>query len=172
MSSQPLGRDQLREALLAAGREGSTLTVMFHAAIAARLGLSVSDYKTLDLVVRKGPLTAGRLGELTGLTTGAVTGLIDRLEKSGFVRRERDERDRRKVLVVPTLGELERDVLPLFTSFGEALNVLFERYTDQELALILDHNSRLNEILAAEIARLQKEAEDATGRTTTERRLH
>jgi DNA-binding MarR family transcriptional regulator len=157
--SSPKNRYDLQDALLTAGREGSTLTVMFHTAIAERLGLSVSDYKTLDLIVREGPLTAGKLGELTGLTTGAVTGLIDRLERAGLVRRKRDERDRRKVIVQPTVGELEKDVLPMFGSFGAALDELYASYGDEELLTILDYTTRLNDLLREEIKKLRERME-------------
>ena len=63
---------------------------MFHQAIADRLGLNVTDHKCIDLLLMKGPLTAGELAGMTGLTTGAITAVIDRLEKAGFVRREDD----------------------------------------------------------------------------------
>src|SRR5687768_10615436 len=83
------------------GREESARSVMFLQAVAGRLGLSAIELKCLDLALRAGPepLTAGRLATLTGLTTGAVTGVVDRLEEGGFVRRERDPDDRRRVIV-------------------------------------------------------------------------
>src|SRR6187399_25304 len=87
------------------GREMSTLAVLRHARIAEKMGLSGTDHKALDLASRAGgPLTAGRIAQLTGLSTGAVTGVIDRLERAGLVRRVRDTEDRRKVLVeiIPT----------------------------------------------------------------------
>jgi DNA-binding MarR family transcriptional regulator len=84
-------------------RELSTMTVLFHSRIAEQLGLSGTDHKCLDLAMRaKAPLTAGQLAQLSGLSTGAVTGVIDRLERRGFVRRVRDPHDRRKVLVEVT----------------------------------------------------------------------
>ena len=90
-------------------REQSALTVMFHTKVAERMGLSATDEKCIDLAMRaEGPLTAGRLAELSGLSTGAVTGVIDRLERAGFVRRVRDPHDRRKVLVEVTVGDVEK----------------------------------------------------------------
>lgn len=81
-------------------RELSTMTVLFHSRIAEQLGLSGTDHKCLELVLRaEEPITAGRIAQLSGLSTGAVTGVIDRLEQRGFVRRVRDPHDRRKVLV-------------------------------------------------------------------------
>jgi DNA-binding MarR family transcriptional regulator len=82
------------------GREMSTTIVLFHSRVAERMGLSGTDHKCLELVIQAGhPITAGRVAQLSGLSTGAVTGVIDRLERHGFVRRVRDPHDRRKVLV-------------------------------------------------------------------------
>ena len=82
------------------GREMSTMTVLFHTRIAEQMGLSGTDHKCLELAMRsREPLTAGQIAQLSGLSTGAVTGVIDRLEARGFVRRVRDPHDRRKVLV-------------------------------------------------------------------------
>jgi len=158
VSSRPTERDRLVEELLDAGREGSTLTVMFHTAIASRLGLSVSDYKALDVLIREGPLSAGALGRVTGLSTGAVTGLIDRLERAGLARRRPDSADRRKVMVEATVGDLESDVLPMFASFSASLTQMLEGFTAKELAVIVDYNRRLNEVLEVEVARLRDDA--------------
>ncbi len=85
MSSERSKRDELLIANLQLGRELSARTLMFHAAIAERVELSATEHKALDILSRAGALTAGQLAELTGLTTGAITGLIDRLEKVRFV---------------------------------------------------------------------------------------
>jgi DNA-binding MarR family transcriptional regulator len=84
-------------------RELSTMTVLYHSRIAEQMGLSGTDHKCLDLAMQaKVPLTAGQIAQLSGLSTGAVTGVIDRLERRGLVRRLRDPHDRRKVLVEVT----------------------------------------------------------------------
>jgi len=70
-----------------------------HEAVAARLGLNATDLRSLDLIGSEPEMTPSRLAELTGLTTGAVTGILDRLERAGFVRREADPADRRRTLV-------------------------------------------------------------------------
>ena len=81
-------------------RELSTVMVLFHSRVAEQMGLSGTDHKCFELVLRSdGPITAGRIAQLSGLSTGAVTGVIDRLEHRGLVRRVRDPQDRRKVLV-------------------------------------------------------------------------
>src|SRR4051812_4268905 len=98
-SREGAARKELLERMHLQGRQLSVATIMFHQAVADRLGLRATDHKCVDLLVRKGPLTAGELAQQTGLTTGAVTGMIDRLVKAGYVRREDDPNDRRRVIV-------------------------------------------------------------------------
>uniref|UniRef100_UPI0013D5678B MarR family transcriptional regulator n=1 Tax=Klebsiella pneumoniae TaxID=573 RepID=UPI0013D5678B len=73
--------------------------VIFSQTVASRVGISSSDLECMDFLNLESRVTAGRLAEVTGLTTGAITGVIDRLEKAGLVRRERDDSDRRKVFI-------------------------------------------------------------------------
>ncbi|MFD4641502.1 MarR family winged helix-turn-helix transcriptional regulator [Lentzea sp. NPDC058436] len=106
-------------------REQSALTVMFHARVAEQMGLSATDEKCLDLAMRAdGPLTAGRIAELSGLSTGAVTGVIDRLERAGYVRRVRDPHDRRKVLVEVTVGDVDKFGAPFEKARDSLVEVL------------------------------------------------
>src|SRR5882724_12799714 len=97
--SRPKARAALMEELEHAVRKSSALGVIFGQTVANRVGISSSDLECLDFLNIEGRITAGRLAELTGLTTGAITGVVDRLEKAGLVRRERDEEDRRKVFI-------------------------------------------------------------------------
>src|SRR5258706_13137370 len=96
MSGPRWKRWELIAALGMAGRELSAHTVMFHTAVAERLRLGLTDHKAFDFILRHGPVTAGQLAEITGLTTGAVTGVIDRLEKTGYGERVGDSADRGK----------------------------------------------------------------------------
>ncbi|MFO0661835.1 MAG: MarR family transcriptional regulator [Polyangiaceae bacterium] len=100
------------------GRELSTRTILFHQSVAENLGLNVTDHKCLDFVLRAGEeeITAGRLSELTGLTTGAVTGVLDRLERAGFIQREKDPRDRRQI-VIRALPERLPELEAIFEPF-------------------------------------------------------
>src|ERR1700733_11041636 len=106
MSSRRGSRKELITKLAAAMRDVSGLSVLHSQAVAGRLGINSTDLECLDLVER-GPVAAGALAGATGLTTGAITGVIDRLERAGFVRREADSADRRKVLVraLPKVAE-------------------------------------------------------------------
>jgi DNA-binding MarR family transcriptional regulator len=133
------------------GRESSTLTVLRHARIAERMGLSGTDHKTFDLVGQAdGPLTAGRIAELTGLSTGAVTGVIDRLEKVGLVRRVRDPEDRRKVLVEVVPGAAER-YAPLFQSAFDGLREMLAQFSPAERKVIERYQNVMLEQLRTEI---------------------
>ena len=133
------------------GRAGSTLTVLRHTRIAERMGLSGTDHKTFDLVIQSGgPMTAGRIAELTGLSTGAVTGVIDRLEKVGLVRRVRDPEDRRKVLVEVVPGAADR-FAPLFQSAFDALRETLAQFSPAERKAIERYQNVILEQLRAEL---------------------
>jgi DNA-binding MarR family transcriptional regulator len=104
-----------------------------------------TDFGSLCLLLLHGPAPAGRLAELTGLTTGAVTGVIDRLEQGGFVRREVDPADRRKVIVVPDAARVERDLFPHFPSLKKAAAQRFyDDFSIAELDLISEFLARLD----------------------------
>ena len=108
------------------------------------VGVSPTDLGSLCLLLLHGPAPAGRLAELTGLTTGAVTGVIDRLEKGGFVRREVDPADRRRVIVVPDAGRVDRDLFPHFPSLKRAAaQQFYDDFSIAELERISEFLSRL-----------------------------
>jgi DNA-binding MarR family transcriptional regulator len=136
-------RGALVDKLTTVLREQIANTVLYTHQIAERLGRNATDLQCLHLLVLHGPCTAGRLAQLTHLTTGAITAVVDRLEGAGYVRRERDLRDRRKVVVAPVLERVERDILPLYDDAAKATNQLLDRYSDQELATIVDFLERL-----------------------------
>lgn len=144
MSRQLPPRSELQKGLFVAGRQLSTATVMFHQAVADCLGLNVTDHKCIDLLLLNGPLTAGELAAMTGLTTGAITAVIDRLEKAGFARRQDDPADRRRVIVSVVVQRC-RDIEQLFQPFAASFGELTDRYNDKELAVILDFMNRSGE---------------------------
>ena len=97
--SRAKARAALMQELENALRRSSAQGVIFGQTVANTVGISGSDLECLDFLNLEGRVTAGRLAEVTGLTTGAITGVVDRLEKAGLVRRERDPDDRRKVFI-------------------------------------------------------------------------
>jgi DNA-binding MarR family transcriptional regulator len=136
MSTKSKRRRELEAALNAAMRDVSAQGVLYSQAVADRLGINSTDLECLDHISR-GQLTAGRLAQLTGLTSGAITGIIDRLERAGLARRERDADDRRKILVRALPAVSER-LAPLFTPMERAAMAVLSNYRDDELALFLD----------------------------------
>ncbi|WP_343531625.1 MarR family transcriptional regulator [Pedobacter sp.] len=117
-------------------REFSTGTVLMHQAIAEKAGLTGTDHKYIDLLLQHGAMTAGQLADLSGITTGAVTAMIDRLEKSKLVKRERSADDRRKVIVVLDREEAFKRIGPSFKSMQEDLENLYDDFTPTELITI------------------------------------
>jgi DNA-binding MarR family transcriptional regulator len=158
VSSRTFDRREIEAALDRAMRETSAQSVLFSQAVADRAGMNPTDLESLDMLARHGPMTAGRLAELTGLTTGAITGLVDRLERRGYARREPHPTDRRSVIVRPLIENAERDLGPAYVTMGEAMNDLMSRYDDADLATILDFMTRAATITAEQIARLRRDA--------------
>lgn len=133
---------------------------LFGQTVAIRFGLSESDIETLETLIDTGASTAGRLADLTGLTSGAVTRVIDRLEQSGYVRRVPDPDDRRKVIVevVPEKVAAIRSTLDrVATASADEVG----RYTDAQLALITEFLGRMEQITRDEAASLREHADDS-----------
>jgi DNA-binding MarR family transcriptional regulator len=143
-------------------RQLSTATILFHQAIADRLGMHVTDHKCAELLTRTGPIPAGELAQLTGLTTGAITGVIDRLEKAGFVRRAKDPNDRRRVVVELIPEHVERVMAPLFESVSQTMTNLCATYSTQELAVIRDFIARFRQCAWDETKKLREGAAEPT----------
>lgn len=137
MSKEKKTRKELIEEINSAGRKMSMVTIIFHQTIAEKAGLSGADHKYLDLMLQEGAMTAGRLAERTGLTTGAVTGIIDRLEKKGLVKRKSDPADRRKVLVEPRVEKAMKLFGPLFQSLQADITSTYDDFAVQDLEIIL-----------------------------------
>lgn len=157
--SNPSERDRLLEALSWAARELSARTVLFHEAVAERLGLNATALKCLDLVSQEETLSAGELAELTGLTTGAITGVIDRLEEAGFVQRERDSHDRRRVIIRPRQERIQREIAPLYGTMSRTMAELAARYGDEELALVLRFILESIRVVQEQTSRLRHESD-------------
>jgi DNA-binding MarR family transcriptional regulator len=112
------------------------ISIQMHETIARKAGFSGTDHKYLGFFLQKGALTAGELANLTGLTTGAVTGLIDRFEKKNLVKRQFDESDRRKVIIVPNSKKIMALFEPFYKEFQEETENLISAFSDEEIKII------------------------------------
>lgn len=150
-------RDLLLQRVLTAGRELGLGLLALNAAAAKAIGTHPTDAWIISYVrtlPADSPLSPGELAKLTGLTTGAITGVIDRLEKAGYVRRERDTVDRRKVIVVPT--EAAVTIGRVFQPMVEAQLGLALNYSKEELAAIVTYMEGSIKVAEATVERLRK----------------
>lgn len=138
-------------------RELATAMVAFHEAVARRLGVTAADQRVLGVLGDLGVATPGQLAEATGLTTGAITGIVDRLERAGFARRAPNPKDRRSVLVHGCDAERLRGLLgPIFAALTEEMAALRARYSDDQLATIHAYLGETIAILRGQTGRLAK----------------
>lgn len=154
-----------REELLATltgewNRLGAEL-VLLSQSVAERLKINLTDLQCLAVVMSAGPMTAGQIAEATGLTTGAITGVVDRLEKAGLVARESDPADRRRVVVRAVPGEQlaarDPEVSAAFAGLRAAAADQYESYSDRELELVVDALARAHPLLQEHVARLRQQ---------------
>lgn len=147
-----------RQRLLAALRDTSLRLSTHHGfytdAVASRLGLNRIDVDCLALLSMEGPITAGRLADLTGFTTGGVSGVLDRLERAGFAQREVDPDDRRRVIVRIVPEQMQR-LIPLFSGLQQAMDRDYAGRADGDLATLLDHAREQLRAVQEETAQLR-----------------
>lgn len=129
----------------------------FDEAACARLGINRTDGRCLDILDQHGRMTAGALARESGLSTGAVTALLDRLERAGYVRRARDTVDRRRVMVELT-DEARRRAWEIWGPMGEDAAAFFARYSDDELAFIRDFLRDGQRLLGEQLERVRSMA--------------
>jgi DNA-binding MarR family transcriptional regulator len=170
MSSQHPDRAALLAAVLREVRRMTAQSVLISQAVSERFGLSSSDLECLDLALLSGGATAGEFAKVTGLTTGAITGVIDRLERAGYVRRERDPADRRKV-IVRARAAMTRRIAPVYDSLQREMTAIWSTYSDEQLALIADFLTRSCDLAVLEIAKLQNKRPVARMRAPVRRRV-
>jgi DNA-binding MarR family transcriptional regulator len=135
-------------------RRSQEATARFDQAVAETLGLNRTDMRCVDVLHREGPLTAGRLAEQTGLSTGAMTTAIDRLERSGYARRVRDAADRRRVLV--ELAPRAQDISAFYAEHAAYAERLYHRHTAKQLELLLRFVRESREFNELQAARLEQ----------------
>jgi DNA-binding MarR family transcriptional regulator len=150
----------LKAAVLRAIRKESSQAALFSVAVAERLGLAGTDVECLEVLQDEGRLTVGRLAELTGLTTGSATRMVDRLEQAGYVRRVPDATDRRRVLVEPVAG-LDAKLGALHASISGAQLDVIESYDDEQMRLLIDFLQRTGEVARTETVKMRGPSEEA-----------
>ena len=122
-------------------------SIQMHGTVAGKAGLSGTDHRYLSFLIEKGPMTAGEFSGLTGLTTGAVTGLIDRFEKKELVRRTYAEADRRKVIIEPMTRNIMALFEPLYRDFRSKSEKLTASLSDGEIKVVETYLTRAIEIM-------------------------
>ena len=149
---------EVREELVRELRQFNELGASFLRVAASRIGLAVTDMQVLDILDLSGPSTAGRLAELTGLTTGAITRILDRLEEAGLVHRERDKSDGRKIIVRFTRDTSEtHKVRSILDSAGRVWGEIAARYEAEQTAFLLEFLKQSNALSRQELVQAQQE---------------
>ena len=153
----PQERAELELAFATAMRRTGSLMQLMGQAAADRIGINNTDLNCLNILSFSGHMTAGELAKATGLTTASITGVIDRLEEAGFVRRERDPHDRRRVVVRLSLDKAVSDVASVFAPMLRDWREMAARYSDDELRLIVDFYGRVEQVFRKHLIRLRDE---------------
>jgi DNA-binding MarR family transcriptional regulator len=154
MSGRRRRRTELLDALMRAAPQLVAEGLAFHMAVADRLGLSLTDLRYLQRASEAGPATAGDIAARTGLTTGAVTRMLDRLEQAGYIRRSRDTVDRRRVVIIPDAEAMAR-IESMYGGMATAWREVLGGYSDEHLEVILDLFQRMRELSGREASRLR-----------------
>lgn len=124
-------------------------SLQMHETISRKAGFAGTDHKYLGFFLQKGNLTAGELADLTGLTTGAVTGLIDRFEKRKLVKRQFDKNDRRKVIIVPDAKKIIALFEPFYKEFQKETENLIATFSKREIEIIQSYLIKATELMKA-----------------------
>jgi DNA-binding MarR family transcriptional regulator len=159
----PPERKRLAAAFGEGFRKTSSLLQLLGQAAADRIGLNATDLNCLNILSFSGEMTAGELARATGLTTASITGVADRLEQAGFVRRERDPGDRRRVVIALVLDKALREVAPVFQPMIREWLTMTTRYTDDELRLIVEFYAQMEEVIREHLIRLRAAQTGADG---------
>ncbi|MBD8588554.1 MarR family transcriptional regulator [Peribacillus frigoritolerans] len=158
MSSDNRVNSALLESLTHRLQRYGMRSVLFQQNMAQKIGVSHTDLKSAEILNETGPITAGELSKITGLSTGSVTALINRLEKSGYVKRERDQLDGRKVMIMP-IPERQEQIKSHYQSLSMATKELCSAYNEQELILINQFVEEITKIMDKENDKLMSERE-------------
>lgn len=148
-------RHALYEELSNESRRYMAAYTLFNQALADRLDLHPTDLQALSLLTAEPePLTVKQIADMTGLTTGSATRLVDRLERGGYVTRVPDAHDRRRVLVTPVPERIAR-LTAVWDDLGEGWQAMLGEHTDAELEVIIRHLRNAQQLSRTQIERLR-----------------
>jgi MarR family transcriptional regulator, organic hydroperoxide resistance regulator len=153
--TKSFSRENLTQQLQFLGQMVNTEIAFFHQLTASKNGLSITESKTISILMQEGSMTAGELAKRLSLTTGAVTNVLDRMNKGGFLKRVFDPKDRRKVMVEINPKKLKQLGKP-YESVSVAFHKLVENYTVKELKFLVQFYKSSIEITRSEIEKLSK----------------
>lgn len=158
-TTQARDKENARAALIGALprliRKEIRSAMLFVHSVAESVGMHPTDIQCVDFLVEAGSATAGDLARVTGLTTGAVTAVIDRMERAGFVKRTRDKQDGRKVIVT-LVGRPANRLQATRELFARRIPLLLDEYTDEELGVISRWNEKITLLLQCETKRMKE----------------
>jgi DNA-binding MarR family transcriptional regulator len=138
--------------------------VLFHHAVAESLGLGPTDHKCLDLLRERGTMTGSELAQITGLTSGAITGVVARLERAGYLRREPDPHDRRQQILHPAL-ERVRSIHAVFEPIRKDVAELLKGFDTHQLSAIAEYLAGSTDLVYRHVALLRAQTQQVAGRT-------
>jgi len=150
-------------------RRHSTAVVLFHHAVAESLGMGPSDHKCLDLLRDRGAMTGSELAAITGLTTGAITGVVARLERAGFLRRERDPNDGRKQIL--QLARKPTHIQDVINPLREDVAATLKHFDNHQLGAVAEFLAHTTDLIYRHAAFLRAQTLSAVISVTEERRL-
>ncbi len=122
-------------------------TIKLHESVGRKAGLTGTDHKYLGFIIQKGKMTAGELAVLSGLSTGAVTSLIDRFEKKNLVKRGFDKNDRRKIIIIPITENITKLLEPLYRDYQNKTDDLLATFNTNELEIISKYFNKNLELI-------------------------
>ena len=139
-------KKELIEELSQSMQRSGTLTTLHTNAVAQKVGISATEFESMDIISHHQPMSAGHLAQCCGLTTGAITGIVDRLERAGLVRRVRDPRDRRRVLLQPIEDEKKKQrVRELYRPMAQAFNEIMQELTPEQIQFLVGIHEKMND---------------------------
>ncbi|WP_082489064.1 MarR family winged helix-turn-helix transcriptional regulator [Dyadobacter sp. Leaf189] len=157
-----MNKDELRR-IRKLSQQYAFTSIQLHEAVARKAGLPGTDHKYLGFLMEKGQMTAGELSALTGLTTGAVTGLVDRFEKKNLVKRRFAADDRRKVIIEPHTENIMKLLVPLYEDFRSKTENLIASFSEEESKVIEAYFSKAIEIMNEATNALTSDTDTTSG---------